>query len=55
MKSPGPNPELLRAVEYLTSLPEPPKCADCGGLIEAAWWNYCAMCGKHLAAGNEPR
>ncbi len=28
-----------------------PRCVGCGDRIEV-WWSWCAMCGKHLAAGN---
>jgi len=29
---------------------KPGVCWACGDKKEE-WWNYCAMCGKHLAAG----
>lgn len=54
--------ELTRILERLANLPEPPRCPECKGVVEAEWWNYCAMCGFHLAAhgavqpqGNEGR
>lgn len=44
--------ELDAAIDRLMRIPEPPKCGACLEPIES-WWSYCAMCGKHLAAGNE--
>lgn len=27
-----------------------PRCSSCGDRAEQ-WWNYCAMCGRHIGAG----
>lgn len=35
--------------QFASSMHDQPPCGKCGDAIEV-WWNYCAMCGYHLAA-----
>jgi len=30
------------------------RCKDCDAVTEQ-WWNYCAMCGWHIASGDTPQ